>query len=395
MTTMAETTAAASPAAPEASARTTTLAVTGWGVVGAGAVGAEEFSAAAGTPAGPVDVRGMFEDPLPRRKAFAMTGFDVREHLGRKGTSTYDRSTSLSMVACKLALADTDLVVDDANRERIGIVLGTTAGSAKSTSDYSRESFTSAKPYLVNPLIFPNAVMNCAAGQAAIRYELKGVNATLAAGDLAGVSVVRYARNLIACDYAEALLIGAVEEFSPHSAWGTHFMMRDAHAPTLNGEGAAVLVVENAAKVRAEGRPMDAEILAAEFGQYGPPGSDLDPGQGLRTCIERALARAGVRAGDVAAVASAENGIAVLDRLEDTAIRDVLGDAPRRIRVKERTGEAYSASSVFQIAALLARHRRDPGADGQVSVATFRSALGSVGAVVLRGWNRGSRDHGI
>ena len=374
---------------------TATLAITGWSVISPAGVGADQFSSMLASDAvGPVDASGLFEDPLPRPDAYAIVDFNIRDYVGRKGSSTYDRSTSLSTVACQLALADTDLKVDDDNRSRVGIVLGTTAGSAKSTSDYSRESFTQKRPYLVNPLLFPNAVMNCAAGQAAIRYGLKGVNATLASGELAAVTVLRYARTLVAGDYADALLVGAVEEFSPHSAWATHFAMQEAGATTPNGEGAAAFMVESAARVRAAGRRMDAEVLATEFGQYAEPGESPDMGDGLRHCLTRALKRAGVEPEQVWAVASAENGIRQLDEIEDNAIRAVLGGA-ERIRIKERTGECYSASSVLQIAALLARHRSDPSADGRVSVVTCRSVIGSVGAIVLRGWSRGPRDHGI
>ncbi|MEE3922501.1 hypothetical protein V2I01_41795 [Micromonospora sp. BRA006-A] len=73
----------------------------------------------------------------------------------------------------------------DDNRDRIGIVTGTTAGSVKSSVDYAAETFTQQPPYLVNPALFPNTVMNCAAGQSAIWYKLHGPNATVAGGPLA------------------------------------------------------------------------------------------------------------------------------------------------------------------------------------------------------------------
>jgi 3-oxoacyl-[acyl-carrier-protein] synthase II len=379
---------------PSTTVGRTTLAIVGWGVIAPIATGAEEFSAAiaSGTRPSTVDATGMFDEPLPRPDAYAMVDFKVRDHLGRKGTSFFDRSTSLALVAAKLALADTELEVTDDNRFRIGVVLGTTAGSAKSTSDYSRETFVQERPYLVNPLIFPNAVMNCAAGQSAIWYGLKGVNATLAAGSMAAVSVLRYGRNILSCGYADGLLAGAVEEFSPHSAWGTHFTMRAGGADTPNGEGAAVFVTEEAGRARAAGHHVDAEVLAVEFGQYAPPGESPEMGTGLVNCLRTALHRAGVTPADVWAVSSAQNGIAALDDIEDQAIRSVLGTGPQRIRVKEFVGECLSAASVFQVAALLGRHRRDPSLDGRVSVVTCRSSTGSVGAVVLRGWSRDGRD---
>lgn len=370
----------------------TTLAITGWGVLSAIGVGQQEFAdAVAAGRAGSTDISAMFEEPVPRPDGFALVDFKARDYLGRKGTSFLDRSTALALVACGQALADTDLAVDETNRERVGVALGTTAGSVKSTSDYSRETFVAEKPYLVNPLLFPNAVMNSAAGQSAIRYQLKGVNATIAGGQLAALSVLRYARNQINRGYADALLVGTTEEFGPQVAWATHFAMEGEGGQLAAGEGSAVFVVEDAAAVRAAGRRPHAEVLAVEVATHLPETESLvvrDFADTLARCVERALERAGVRADEVWAVASAENGMVAADTAEDTAIRRVLGDGPRRVRVKELTGEAHSASGAFQLAALLALHRQDPALDDRVSVVTTRTADGSVGAAVLRGWSR-------
>jgi 3-oxoacyl-[acyl-carrier-protein] synthase II len=366
------------------------LAITGWGVLCSVATDPAGLAEAlTSRPQGAVPAQEMFEDPLPRPDGHVLTGFRVRDHLGRKGTSFFDRSTALALVATKQALGDTGLTVEDANRERVGMVLGTTAGSVKSTSEYSRDTFVQERPYLVNPLIFPNAVMNCAAGQAAIWYGLKGVNATIAGGQLALHSALRYAGTLIASGYADALLVGTVEEFSAQSAWATAYAQRSAGGDLPTGEGAAVFVVEEADAVRAAGRTPDAEVLATEVRQLAEPGS-----AGLTDCIRLALARAGVDPAEVRLVATGENGMTELDGAEDAAVRAVLGDGPERLRIKELVGECHSASSALALAAVLARHRADPALDGQVSVVTARSADGVVGAAVLRGWSRARGDHG-
>ncbi|MFJ9540013.1 beta-ketoacyl synthase N-terminal-like domain-containing protein [Streptomyces sp. NPDC101225] len=385
---------AAQLSAPAPSTAPLALAITGFGVLSGPGIGIEALAGALAAGHAPAaDVSGMFEDPLPRRRAHALVDFKVRDHLGRKGTSFFDRSTSLAMVACKEALADTDLEVGDGNRDRIGITLGTTAGSVKSTSDYSRDTFVQERPYLVNPLLFPNAVMNCAAGQGAIRYGLKGVNATIAGGHLAMLNVLRYSRNLIGCGYADALLAGSVEEFSPQAAWAVHYAQRTDGGHLAPGEGAAVFVVESAAAVRAAGRRPDAEILAVETGVYDPPGTDRFV-EGLTSCLARALQRAGVRADEVSTAATAASGMPRFDEAEEAAVTAVLGAGPERLRIKEVTGEAFSASGAFQLAALLARHRTQPARDGELSVITTLGADGAAGAAVVRGWSRADGDHG-
>ncbi len=359
------------------------LAITGWGVLTSTGTGADEFGAAVRDGRGGlVDVEGAFDGDLPVAKACALVGFHAKEFLGRKGTAFLDRSTALGLVGCHLALADTDLVIDDANRDRVGIVLGTTAGSLKATSDYSRETLVQKKPYQVNPVLFPNTVMNAAAGQSAIWHKLKGVNATVAGGQLAGLNALRYARNLVRRDYVDGALVGAVEEFSPHTAWGTHNLHQQLGVQVPVGEGSAVFVVENPDVAKAAGRTPDAEVLAVEIGYFAD-----DAAAGLALCVMRALERAGVDAADVWAVATGEAGAEPLDEVESHGVASVLGGV-RRVRVKELTGECHAASGALQVAALLAYHRGDRSLDGRVGVVTSVSADGAVGAAVIRGYSR-------
>ena len=356
------------------------LAVTGWSAVspvGTGAAGFTEVVRAG--RAGGADVSGMFDAPLPSDRAHAIPDFRAADHLGRKGTRHLDRSTALALVATKLALESTDAAVDDDTGGRVGLVLGTTAGSIRTTSEFSRDTLVEERPYLVNPVMFPSATINCPAGRSAIWHGLRGVNATVAGGQMAGLNVLRYGANLIGSGHVDVLLAGAVEEFSPHMAWG-HRALTDGYDVPL-GEGAAVFVVEDADRVRARGRTPEAEVLASAFGTGAPE----DTARTLEAGIVRALRLAGVDADEVWGVATGEHGVAGLDGAEDAGVRAALGDGPVRVRVKRLVGECNSASGPFQLAALLAHHRSDPGLDGRVAVLTSVSSDGAAGAAVVRG----------
>jgi 3-oxoacyl-(acyl-carrier-protein) synthase len=65
----------------------------------------------------------------------------------------------------------------------VGVVLGTTSGSAQTQYEFTRDSLTRRKPYFVNPAIVPFALMNSAASQCAIWHGITGPNTTIAAGD--------------------------------------------------------------------------------------------------------------------------------------------------------------------------------------------------------------------
>jgi 3-oxoacyl-[acyl-carrier-protein] synthase II len=350
------------PAAP--------LAITGCGVLSPAGTGLEALLAALGpdgVPAGrpaAEDLAGAGAPP-----AHQVAGFDVRQHLGRKGTAFLDRATGLALVACGQALEDSGLVVDEHSRSRVGVVLGTAVGSLRSMSDYTRETLIEERPYLVNPALFPNTVMNCASGQSAIRYGLAGINATIAGGELAFLSVLRYVANALRRGYADALLAGAVEELSPHRAWAVH--LADG-ASAEAGEGAAVLVVEPGAAARAAGRRVDAEVLAVTAG-YDPDGGT----RALAGCLRRAVAAAGVEAAGVCLAVSERSA----PELEAVAAEVGLAGV-RPFPWQGRLGECQAAAAGLQVATLLALHRA--GSGGGLWAVAGRESDGTVAAAVLR-----------
>lgn len=347
----------------------TGLVVSGWAALGGAGVGRERLAAALAAPA-TADVTGLYEEPLPAPRAAALVDFRARDHLGRKGTTFLDRATGLAMVACQQALADSGLPVDDTNRHRVGIVLGTTVGSLKSTCDFSRETLVNEKPYQVNPALFPNTVMNCAAGQAAIRLRLRGPNATVATGQLGFLGAVRYAANALRRGYADALLVGAVEEFSPHMAWLTALTGPPGAVP---GEAAVVFVLEPAEQAEAAGRRPVARLLSVAMGYGGADGA----GPALARCVRRVVAAAD-GAGAPAPTLLATGEADAADRTETDVVAEVLGEEPAgRLVVKPALGECQAASGALALAGLLVR----PG-DGEPPTAllTGRAPDGGVGA---------------
>jgi 3-oxoacyl-[acyl-carrier-protein] synthase II len=362
------------------------LAITACGVLSSIGIGFEAFTAAlqAGH-SGQQSVADLFSEELPSAQACTIPDFKVSTFLGTKGTSFFDRSTALVVVACGLALQHSDLVITDQNRDRIGIAVGTSTGSIKSISDYSRESLVQDRPYLVNPVLFPNTVMNCAAGQAAIWYGLKGVNATVSGGQLSSLQALRYATMIVRQGYADVLLVGGVEEFSPHTAWGFHHAGVLKDTDTLVGEGCAVFAVEDAMAVQASGRTALAEILACEVGVHPEADADRSLSEELARCIRRALDRSGVTPDQVWAVSKNLTGHPVLDRVEEEGLQLGLGHQPvHQLSIKRAVGECYSAAGALQLAALLALYATTPGSGGRIALVTSVGHDGAVGCAVIK-----------
>ena len=279
---------------------------------------------------------------------------DVREELGRKGTSAFDRCTTLAVVACGRALRSSPVVVDDGRRDRIGVVLGTTAGSVRSAVDFTVDTLVEERPYYVNPSHFPNTVMNAAAGRSAIWYGLRGTNATVAGGPVAFLSALKYAGNALRGRHVDTVLVGAVEEMTAHAAG----VARAAGCERFT-EGAAIFVMH--APGSAPDEDMSAEVLSVAAGF-----STDDAAGALAGCVRRALADASVDPADVAYVADGA-------------------------RPDDRPG-SMAAAAAMDLAAVLDLHRSGVLPDGAPSVICGQSAEGAVVAAVVRGWDRGRRD---
>jgi 3-oxoacyl-[acyl-carrier-protein] synthase II len=358
----------------------TGVVITGWSALTSAGIGVDaltrrfagELAGVGAPPDQGVGVGHLYEEPLPSPTGHALVDFNVRDHLGRKGTSSYDRVTALAVVCCKDALAEAATTVDDTTRTRVGVAVGTSLGSFKSTSDYSRETLVQEKPYLVNPMLFPNTVMNCAAGQVAIRFGLRGANATIAGGALAFLNAVRYATNAIERGYVDAMLTGAVEEYSPHRAWSAH--LTGATDVVASGEAAAMFMLAGPGAASWGGPAAAGRILAVATG-YGPGGGEQAE-LALAGCVTRALRRADVDPADVTTAVTGDTD--ETDLREYAPVVSALGHEPRRVLPKRLLGECDAASGGVALAVLLA------SGEAGLSLLTARGPDGAVGAAVVQ-----------
>ncbi|MFF8814001.1 beta-ketoacyl synthase N-terminal-like domain-containing protein [Streptomyces pactum] len=351
--------------------------ITAWAAVSPFGIGRKVFrdGLLADAPAAPGEPAG------PDAGAFTVPGFDAREVLGKKGTRSMDRVTALAAATVGELLRTTPGLADEAGpHPRRAIVLGTTTGSAQSMMDFTRSSLTEARPYLVDPARFPNTVMNCAAGACAIRYQLKGPNATIGGGRAAGLHALNYARRLHRTGRAGSVLCGGAEEYTAARAWLQHHARPDGDERAVLGEGCAMVFIEPAGAGGDE-RPGLAEVLAVEFGVHD---DQAGPAEVLAGCVRRALEAADAAPDRVWAVAPG-GAAGPLGEGERAGLAQALGGAaPRRVTCAPLIGDTSAAAASFQLVSLLALAESDPAAAGRLALVTAVDPGGTVGCAVLR-----------
>lgn len=275
-------------------------------------------------------------------------------------------------------------------------------------------------PAAADPRLFPNTVMNAAAGHVAVLHRFRGATATVSSGGTSLTGALHYAYRLVRRGAAQRVLVLGADEapevllagYLRRPGYLSHDGVRPFHGggTVLSAGAVAVLVTSDAEAERAGLQPL-AEISG--FGLAGDSSgiAGIDrSGAGWAAAFRSALHAAGIAPHEVDVVSSAAMGRAVTDRAELAALRETGLEHRPVVASKSIAGDTGgTAPGVALLAALHAmRTRRLPGTWGVESApgalpglvpahgaecGTVRHALvssfafgGSYQAVVVSGW---------
>ena len=140
--------------------------------------------------------------------------FQPRDFISLKNLRKMDRLSAMTTASVRMALDDAGIAVTEANRDRIGIVMGTAFGNTELKVQSARILFTEG-PGMVNPIHVPNTVMNAPAGHASIELGFRGVNTTVNHQAVSAEMAIAYAAMEIRRGTADVILAGGVDILSP------------------------------------------------------------------------------------------------------------------------------------------------------------------------------------
>ncbi|HTM48627.1 MAG TPA: beta-ketoacyl-[acyl-carrier-protein] synthase family protein [Bryobacteraceae bacterium] len=335
------------------------VVVTGAGVIASIGAGVEEFerNLFAGCS-------GVGPSPLMGGNAVAaeVRNFNPQPWLGNKGIRVLDRSARLLSVAAHMALGSTGLSQQEGDGDPdLGLVCGTMFGSVHSITSFDWSGITEGPNY-VNPMEFPNTVINSPSGQAAIKHKLRGVNSTISAGLVSGLYAIHYAAEFLRFGRATALMAGGVEELCEESflsfAKVGVISQRGCPQPfgpdrdgTVLGEGSALWMMETAAGAEARGAKAQLEVCGFGATQDAHDVTAFRVrGEGATSAIRQALRSAGIEPDAIGGIIAGASGSRAGDEMEVHALRNVFGDRLGRIPVcapKSAYGEAMGASGAL------------------------------------------------
>ena len=312
------------------------------------------------------------------RFAAEVKHFDPSGFIDAKEVKRWDRFSQFGVVAAKQALAHSGLELTDANRQRVGVIIGAGVGGLL-TMETQAHVLNAKGPGRVSPFTVPMMIPNMASGLAAIALGAQGPSSAVATACAAGSNAIGDAFRLIQHGYADAMVCGGAEAaITPlgvagfASAKALSFRNDDPATASrpfdaerdgfVIGEGAGILVLESLASAQARG----AEILGEIIG-YGTTcdahhiTSPIPGGVGGARAMALALQDGKLNPEDVDYVNAHGTSTPANDSNETAAIKTALGARAQRIPVsstKSMTGHLLGGSGGIEAVActLAIRH---------------------------------------
>lgn len=315
--------------------------------------------------------------PSPHALVAGQVDFDPERHWPRHKWTMLDRATQFALAAAKEAVADAGLELGEEESLRAGVYWGTGSGGAATTEESYRILYAEGKPRL-RPSTVVQGMSNAAAAQISIAHGLRGpvLNISTACSSSA-MSIGEGVRAIRSGD-ADVIVAGGSEALITYGnlrAWDATQAM--AHADPADpsrsckpfaadrsglvlGEGAAVLILENAERAARRGAHIYGEIVgygnASDAEGMSKPAAD-----GQVRAMRLALANGGVAPDVVGYVNAHGTATRVGDVVETSAIREVFGgkgQAPCVSSTKAVHGHLMGAAGALEmLIALMALER--------------------------------------
>ena len=300
--------------------------------------------------------------------AAEVKGFDPAALFGARDARKMDRFAQFATAATMQALEQSGLKIDESNRDRVGILIGTGIGGIITLLE-QYEVLRERGPERVSPFLIPMMISDNAAGNIAIRIGARGPNMAVATACASGTNALGEAAEIIRRGAADVMIAGGAEAaITALSMAGMNVMTalstrnddpQKASRPFdknrdgfLMGEGAGILILESLEFAQARG----AQILC-EFSRYGTTddahhiSAPAENGAGAAISISLALEDAGLKPADIDYINAHGTSTYLNDKSETAAIKTVFGEQAYKIPVsstKSMTGHLLGASGALE-----------------------------------------------
>lgn len=215
--------------------------------------------------------------PFTSQMAGQVQEFEPTNYMDRRDARRMDRFCQFAIAATKQAFVDAKLDLDQEDRRRIGVVVGTGIGGLETLEDQILVVHQRG-PDRASPFFIPMIITNMAAGQISIMFGLKGPSLTAVSACASSTDALGHALRMIQHGDAEVVVAGGTEAPITASALAGFGSMRalstrnqdpkQASRPFdqerdgfVVGEGAGMLILEELQHARERQAKIYGELI--------------------------------------------------------------------------------------------------------------------------------------
>ncbi|MDE2385404.1 MAG: beta-ketoacyl-ACP synthase II [Alphaproteobacteria bacterium] len=303
---------------------------------------------------------------------------NVDQWVDPKDQRRFDDFIQFALIAAKQAMADAGYKPSTPEEQyRAGVMVGSGIGGLPSIYDTSM-LLNEKGPRRISPFFIPGSLINLASGLISINFGLKGPNSAVVTACSTGSHAIGDAARIIMMDDADVMIAGGAESCisrlgiagfiackalshnfndTPKKASRPYDKDRDGF---VMGEGAGIVVLESLEHAKARGAHIYAELIG-----YGMSGdayhvtAPSEDGDGAYRCMQAALRRAQIGAGEIDYVNAHGTSTPLGDEIELRAVERLLGNnAPglsmssTKSAVGHLLGAAGAVEAIFSVLAM-------------------------------------------
>jgi len=299
-----------------------------------------------------------------------LKNFDPLEFIPRKKARHMAFASQLAVVATGQALGDAGLDLEQEDRDRVGVMIGTAGGSSIEETERLTKQLVDQGAGRPSPFQVMRLWPNMAAYYVAEMYQVRGHNSTICTACAAATQAIGEAAEVIRRGETDVMLAGGAESmvsatvlagFIAMRALATSFndeperAMRPFNADRegfVSAQGSAMLVLESLPHAQARGARIYAEVLGLGTSNDAYHMIAPDPeGSGAALAIRRALAVAGVSVDEVDYINAHGTSTLLGDLIETKAIKAIFGERAFRIPIsstKSMIGHMMGATGAVE-----------------------------------------------
>jgi 3-oxoacyl-[acyl-carrier-protein] synthase II len=274
------------------------------------------------------------------RFAAEVKGFDPKAYFDPKEARRMDRFTQFAVAASLEAVESSGLKINNGNSEDIGVIIGDSVCGLLSVCEQFK-IMTEAGPKRVSPILAPTMTGDAPSVQVSLILGTKGLSYSPSSACSSGSDAIGQAYQVIKAGDARVMLAGGAEApvfpiivaaFNAVRALSTNNSSAQSACRPFDaerdgfvlGEGAGIIVLEEAEHALKRGAPILAELVSycatSDSFHLTRPSPE---GEGAVRALRLALNKAGLNPSDIDYINAHGTATLLNDRTETRAIKTV------------------------------------------------------------------------